>query len=519
MASPAAPRGNGMPYLNQTSLRETPLLLMQDITKRFGGNVAVNNVTLKADAGRIVALLGENGAGKSTLIKVLAGVYSKDAGEIQLSGRRIGSAADFAAAREKPIAFIHQDLGLIDWMTAAENMAFSMGFPKRFGLVDWKAVTAGAREALRQVGVDIDPGMRVFELSRTEKSLLAIARAISVKAQLLVLDEPTASLPADDVRRLFKVLDRLRAEGVGMVYVTHRLDEVMEIADDVMIMRDGVKVVEGETKYYGLRDLVRMIVGEEKKESHRRETEVDGETVLTADNLVVGDVGPVSFSVRRGELLALSGLRGAGQEDIGRALFGLRTVDAGALLLEGAPYKPASPQDAIRSGVNMVAGDRTNESLVMSLTVRENMFLNPVAQGSRLLSSYPSRRESEAGRRLADEFDVRPRDVDVDVSALSGGNQQKVVMARWLNVPGRVLLLEDPTAGVDVGARAEIYRLLRQALDKGLAVILISSDMEEIAAISSRALVFNRGRVAGELRGAETTFANMLAMASAGAGT
>lgn len=500
--------------MDQPDRRSPPLLLMQDIVKSFGGNIAVNNVSMRADAGRIVALLGENGAGKSTLIKVLAGVYSRDSGKIFLQGKEIDSAADFAHTREKPITFIHQDLGLIEWMTAAENMAFTMGFPKSLGLVRWNKVLEQSREALAQIGVDIDPEARVFELSRTEKSLLAIARAVSVKARLLILDEPTASLPADDVRRLFTVLNRLRSEGVGMVYVTHRLDEVMELADDVMIMRDGFKVAEGQTKNYELRDLVRLIVGEEKKETQRQREKAGERVVLSLDSLHIGDVGPVSFSLRQGELLALSGLRGAGQEDVGRALFGMRKVNSGTMTLLDKPYHPDSPKMAIESGINMVARDRTNESLVMSISVRENMFLNPVVQGSRQLSYYPPGRESARGRHLAEEFDVRPRDVDLDISALSGGNQQKVVMARWLNVPGHVLILEDPTAGVDVGARAEIYRLLQQALDKGLAVVLISSDMEEVAKISSRALVFNRGKVAGELKGDDVSFANLLELAS-----
>ncbi len=483
---------------------------MNDIVKSFGGNIAVNHVSISVRAGRVVALLGENGAGKSTLIKVLAGVHAKDGGNILLDGVRIDSAADFSSSSETPITFIHQDLGLVEWMTVAENMAFTMGFPKTLGVIRWSKVRENAAQALRRVGMDIDPDARVFELSRTEKSLLAIARAISVKARVLVLDEPTASLPAADVKHLFTVLERLKTEGVGMIYVTHRLDEVMEIADDVVVMRDGFKVAEGERSGYGIKDLVKLIVGKEKGGDMRHAESVRDSVALAVENMVVGDTGPVSFALHQGEMLALAGLRGAGQEEIGRALFGLRSIDSGKILLRGSDFRPSSASTAIQRGVNMVAGDRTGESLVMTSTVRENMFLNPVAQGSRPFGLYSAKQESSRGTALVRDFDVRPGIVDIDISALSGGNQQKVVLARWLNVPGSVLILEDPTAGVDVGARADIYRLLHRALDQGIGILLISSDFEEVAKICSRALVFNRGGVSAELSGTEVTFGNLI---------
>ena len=495
-----------------------PLLALDGIVKRFGGNAAVNDVSLSVRAGRVVALLGENGAGKSTLIKALAGVHQLDGGSISLDGRRIGSAADFAGSGETPITFIHQDLGLIDWMTVAENMAFTMGFPRRLGLINWRRARLDAAAALARVGMELDPDARVFELSRTEKSLLAIARAVSVKARVLVLDEPTASLPAADVRRLFSVLNRLRSEGVGMIYVTHRLDEVMEIADDVAVMRDGRKVAEGERSRYTVRDLVRLIVGREKDGGGRSGPRPGGgECALEAEDLRVGDAGPVSFRLRRGEMLALSGLRGAGQEEIARALFGLRPITSGRILLHGRDFRPASPAEAMGGGVGLLAGDRLGESLVISMTVGENMFLNPTAQGRSLLGLRGPAAEAAQARRLVREFDVRPPLADIDVSALSGGNQQKVVLARWLSVPGKVLILEDPTAGVDVGARSDIYRLLDQALNRGLAALLVSSDFEETARLVSRAVIFNRGRAAAELAGDAVTFSGLLELASSAA--
>ena len=496
-------------------MTDSSLLKMENIVKRFGNATVVNQVSIEVKPGKILALLGENGAGKSTLIKILAGVYKGDGGRILFHDREIASAAALRTGFEQPIAFIHQDLGLIDWMTVAENMAFTMGFPRRFGLVDWKAVRSRAQTALREVGIDLDPDARVFELSRTEKALLAIARAVAVEAEVLVLDEPTASLPADDVHHLFEVLNKLRTKQVGMIYVTHRLDEVIEIADEICVMRDGFHIAGGATAQYTMRDLVHLIVGEEKRSDMRLPLPSAPAPVLSLDGVRIGDTGPVTFRLHRGEMVALAGLRGAGQEEIGRALFGMRTVDAGRVELLGSALNVSSPMQAIAAGISLVAGDRLGESVVPTMSVRENLFINPFNIGKALLAPYLASEEEPAALRQAETFDIRPRHTEVPVSALSGGNQQKVVIARWMNIETPVLVLEDPTAGVDVGARAEIYALLNQALERGVAVLVISTDFEEIAHICNRALVFNRGRVSGELLNEQVTFANLLHLACA----
>lgn len=494
---------------------DRPILSLNHIVKRFGGNLAVNDVSLQVMPGEVLALLGENGAGKSTLIKVLAGVYQRDGGEILFQGQSINSAAELKNGSRQPIAFIHQDLGLIEWMTVAENMSLVMGFPRRMGLINWKAIRQCALDALKDVGIALDPDARVFELSRTEKSLLAIARAVAVNAELLVLDEPTASLPANDVRHLFAVINRLRDKKVGMIYVTHRLDEVIEIADSVCVMRDGRYVAGGKTAEYSLRDLVHMIVGESVDEDQREPLPVNKPPVLQLNNVSVGEISPVSFSLQPGEMLALAGLRGAGQEEIGRLLFGLRETNAGGITFRGQPYAVNTPAQAIQRGVSLVAGDRTGESLVMTMSVRENLFLNPCTVGHKLFSRYSHRQEMGESWWKVQLFDIRPKDVNTTVSALSGGNQQKVVMARWMNLNAPLLILEDPTAGVDVGARAEIYHLLNKSLAEGVAVLIISTDFEEIAHICNRALVFNRGKVVGELKNERVSFGNLLELASA----
>ncbi len=321
-----------------------PILSMQNIVKRFGGNTAVNHVSLDVMPGEVVALLGENGAGKSTLIKILAGVYQRDAGDIVFGEKKIESARTLQKSGEYPIAFIHQDLGLVDWMTVAENMAFVMGFPRKLGFIDWGKVRQNSQKALQGIGIDIDPDTRVFELSRTEKSLLAIARAVAVDAEVLVLDEPTASLPADDVRHLFRVINKLRQRNVGMIYVTHRLDEVMDIADRVCVMRDGHYIAGGVTDQYDIGDLVKLIVGEEKKGDKRRPRPTGQPSTLSINELSVGDTGPVSFQYS----LAINDL----YFDFMAA--SLKTAKAGGT---GAPYNISAGDGSVSAYQRIRAGN------------------------------------------------------------------------------------------------------------------------------------------------------------------
>ncbi|VGM95949.1 Ribose import ATP-binding protein RbsA [uncultured Avibacterium sp.] len=494
--------------------KQQPILHLHNIVKSFGQHIAVNHVNLEIFSGEVVALLGENGAGKSTLIKILAGIYERDQGEIFFHQKAIHSALSLEKHGRKPVAFIHQDLGLIEWMTVAENMAFVMGFPRRFGLIDWKKINQQAQQALDFVGIKLSAETRVFDLTRTEKALLAIARAIAVDAEILVLDEPTASLPASDVEHLFSVLNRLRSKGVGMIYVTHRLDEVIALSDRILVMRDGFPVAEGQTRDYDVKSLVKAIVGEEGRSKQRISLPTDSPEVLKLENVCVGDTGPVSFTLHQGEMLALAGLRGAGQEEIGRLLFGLRQLEQGQIFLQQQKYTANSPQQAIDKGIALVAGDRTKESLVMTMTTAENLFLNPVLSGHSPLRSYSRTEEWKESWYKFQLFDIRPKNLFIDVSALSGGNQQKIVVARWLHLNKPILILEDPTAGVDVGARSEIYDLLNKALEQGTAIIVISTDFEEIAHLCNRALVFNRGEIAGELFNEQVTFANLLTLAS-----
>ncbi len=490
-----------------------PLLAFEGVTKRFGGTTALRNVTLHLNAGEVLALLGENGAGKSTLIKSLAGIHTPDEGRILFKGVPYRHAPPKPKEKQR-VAFIHQDLGLVEWMTVAENMGLAQGFSRQNGLISWSQTEQRAAEALRKVGCDFDPTRRVQDLTRTEKSLVAIARALAVEADVLVLDEPTASLPADEVERMFLVLRDLRQRGVGMIYVSHRLDEIFRIADRVAVLRDGQLVGAQQVASTTPKELVNLIVGREVKDLYVRAKGTSGRETLRVEKFASRGAGPVNFAAREGEVLGLVGLRGAGQETIGRALFG-DEQSTGRATLNGQVLDLSSPQAALRQGIGLVARDRTEESVALSLSVRENMFLNPWAMGRALSSLLSPSAEAQRALGIGHEVGLRPNDPHLPVEALSGGNQQKVVVGRWLATGRKVLIAEDPTAGVDVGAKSEIYRLLAKALDAGLTVVVVSTDFEEVAHICHRALVFSRGKIVAEIGQRDLTTQTLIHAASA----
>lgn len=487
-------------------------LFFDRVVKSFGGTQALRGVSLKVGRGEIVALLGENGAGKSTLIKTLGGIHRPDEGGVLIDGQPYQHEAGRAGGQK--VAFIHQDLGLIEWMSVAENIALALGYVRRGRRIDWPATEARADAALRLVEAEFPATARVSSLTRTQKSLVAIARALAADCDFLVLDEPTASLPADEVERLFAALRPLKSKGVGMIYVSHRLDEIFRIADRVAVLRDGQMVGLRPIEHTTPEELVSLIVGRKAREIARPPVQ-EGPAILSIRDLATPAVGPVSLEVRRGELLGLAGLRGAGHEDIGRALFGV-IPHAGTVMLEGARPDLRSAQAAMRSGIGLVARDRVGESVAPGLAIRENAFLNPSATGRGLLSLLSPRREEGMAQAMGRRVGLSPNDPTLAIEALSGGNQQKVVVGRWLDSGRRLLITEDPTAGVDVGAKAEIYHLLYQALGSGMGVLVVSTDFEEIASICHRAIVFSRGLPVAELTGVELSTESLIQAASAG---
>ncbi len=483
-----------------------PLLSVEGVTKSFFATRANDDVSFTVGRGEIVSLLGENGAGKSTIIKILAGVHSADAGRILLGGEDV----ERPGVRSR-ISFVHQNLGLVDWMTVAENIAQVLGYPRRFGLIHARGVEDQARRALESVGGGIDVHARVQDLPRTQRSLLAIARALVTGPDLLVLDEPTASLPANDVERLFSVLRDLRGTGVGMVYVSHRLDEVYEISSRTVVMRNGAVVAQRAVENLPPAELVELIVGHE---ALTPSFDPPGERErLVLRGLLADGVGPVDLSVRAGEVLALCGLRGAGQDAVGRAVAG-DAGSRGVIEVDGKRLSPSSPADAVSRGIGFATSNRESESVASGLSVRENLFLNPAVWGRGALTPYRVATERVAASAQVAAFGVRPGDPELPLDTFSGGNQQKVVLARWIGVGRAVLVLEEPTMGVDVGAKSEIYALLRDAARGGVATVVISTDMEEVTKIAHRALVFSRGEVVAELVRGELSVAALVAAAS-----
>ena len=492
------------------AVASAPLLSLRGLSKDFAGNPAVQDLNLDVYGGEIVALLGQNGAGKSTVIKMMAGIHAPSAGRMTLRGQPL-------TPGKAGLAFIHQDLGLVEWMTVAENLALNRPYPRRGLLVDWPEVRRRAAAALERVGGGIDPDARIKRLPRAERALVAIARALAVKAEVLVLDEPTSSLPDEDVKRLFEVLRGLRSQGVGMIYVSHRLDEIFAISDRSVVMRDGRQVWAGRTADTTPAELVQAIVGQAVGNLYPRgEQPQAGAAQLEVKNLLLTDGQRASFAVQPGEVLALTGLKGAGQGQVARALFGLGGVLGGEVRVGGQLVRHATPAEAMSAGIGFVSANRREESLALGLNIRENFFMNPAVRGVGPLQRLDAGTEAGAAQAWVTRYDVRPADPEVPVETLSGGNQQKIVMGRWLEFQGRVLILEEPTLGVDVGSKAAIYGLLTGALSRGLGVLLVSTDFEEVVGISHRALVFDKGEIVAELSGAGLTVQQLTLHAAGG---
>lgn len=490
-------------------MAEAPLIEIKGLVKQFGATQALKGVDFTLQRNSIHALLGQNGAGKSTLIKVLSGLYPPTAGEVEVLGHPLGSPEATNA-----MAFIHQDLGLVEAMSVAENVALGTSYALKNGLISWRHVRRRAEEALALVQLDVDPETLIADLTRADRSLVAIARALSTQAPILVLDEPTASLPAADSQRLFAVLKKLRDQGCGMIYVSHRLDEVFAISDTVTVFRDGRLVDTGAIKDKSPQDLVLDIVGSKPKGYQARFNAADRPVVLSGERVLAGPAGPVTFQVHSGEVVGMVGLTGAGHLQLGRAIAGAYPVHGGAFTLQGKPYSPSSPADAVDRGVGFVTSNRMEEGMAPDMSVRENLLANLRPRGKGIFSWNSPKKDYELGAQLTETYGVLPNDCETPIATLSGGNQQKVMVGRWLSAKRTVIVLEEPTAGVDVGAKADVYRLLEDALNAGLAVILVSTDFEEVASVAHRALVFVQGRVTEELAGDELTVSNLTAASS-----
>lgn len=464
------------------------LICAENVSKSFGATRALRSFNMAVEAGQIHALIGENGAGKSTFIKILAGIYREDSGSITYA-RNDDS--------RPVIAFIHQDLGLIPSMTVAENIVLGAGYPKTFGVIDWRRVRKAAKESLTTLGVDIDPRREVSTLSMAERALVAIARALSRNAKLLVLDEPTATLPGSDVELLFAVLRRLKAHGIGLIYVSHRLREVLDIADKVTVVRDGRLHFAGSSQGMSEKDLMNLM--SDKHSSPPVPRAIFGTDVVLQLTNVRSNLGLRSANVvvKKGEIVGCIGLRGSGQEMLAQILVGL-TPSSGDIKFDGKPYYPKSPSSAMLAGMSYVSGDR-NVTNAGGLTLVENLFLNP-SRSSLPGFIRPRQREQESAESVIAEYGVRPPVPHALISELSGGNAQKLVVARGFDAKPHLVILEEPTAGVDMPTRNALYALMRRKAEEGVSFLLTSSDHDEVAAISDRIYIFSNGEVCRELK-------------------
>ena len=476
---------------------------LRDISKRFAATQALDGVSLALAPGEVHALVGENGAGKSTLVKILAGIHQPDGGTILLDGEPIQIAGP-ARARALGIAVVHQEPRLFPDLTVAENVFIGHAPAGRLGSIDWGATRRSAQALFDQLGVQFDVGAPVRGLSMADQQLIEIAKSLSVEARVLVLDEPTASLSAHEVERLFAIVRRLRDRGVAILFVSHRLDEVFDLCDRATVFRDGKHVITTETSALTTADLIRHMVGRAVTLFPKLETPV-GDVLLEVDHLTrAGAFRDVSFSVRAGEIVGFAGLVGAGRTEVARVLFGIDRRDAGEVRLGGTPVTYHSPSEAMTGGIAYLPEDRHQEGLVLDFSIAQNVTL-PILP--RLFPRLLVRTATE--RRVADEytaqFNVRMTGVDQLVGALSGGNQQKVVLAKWLASKPKVLILDEPTRGIDIGAKVEVHRIIGELAAAGLGIVLISSDLPEVLAMSDRILVLHEGRLTAEIARADAT--------------
>jgi ABC-type sugar transport system ATPase subunit len=490
-----------------------PLLELRSIVKRYGEVVAVNGASLQVAAGEVHALVGENGAGKSTLMKILSGAIRNDAGSVLIDGDEVelASPTDAIAAG---VGMIPQVLQLVPAMTVAENIVLGAE-PVRRGtpFLDRGAMEEIARRALASLGETMDVTAPVGGLIVARRQIVEIARAISRKVRILALDEPSASLTAREIEGLFGLIRRLKADGVAILYISHRLDEIFEIADRVTILRDGAVVASEPTAALDRRTMIRHMVGRELDDAANLAPAAPGDEILRLEGVSGGRLRGIDLVLRRGEILGLAGLVGAGRTELARLIFGADFRSGGRMWLAGRPIDPRSPREAIAHGIGLLTEDRDRLGLVPDLDVSQNITL----AGLRALCRGPfvdRARERAAASGHAARLRIKAPSLEARVSELSGGNRQKVVLARWLEVRSRVLIFDEPTAGVDVGARSEIHALVRELAASGTGVMVVSSDLDELLGLCDRIVVMCEGRITGEVSRAEATRGTILQLAT-----
>jgi inositol transport system ATP-binding protein len=489
------------------------LLKMTGISKHFPGVQALDNVSLEVAPGEIHGLLGENGAGKSTLLKILSGAYHPDAGTIELDGRSL-RVDNPHHAQELGIVTIYQEFNLVPSLSIAENV-FIGREPGRAPFISWTALRDETRLITDRLGMNLDPMALVRDLTVAEQQMVEIARALSMKSRLIIMDEPTSALSDHEVEKLFQIMRDLKAQGLSIIFVTHRLEEVHTICDRITVLRDGRNVGSANVKEVALNDIIRMMVGRSVDELFHREKKHDyGDVALRVHNISrygttqdpnANVLKDISFEVRRGEILGIAGLVGAGRTELARVIFGADPFSGGQIEIDGRPVRITSPQVAIQHGIGLVPEDRKQQALFLALAVRENTSITVLDRLLRWRSFVREKDEMDLMERYRQKLNIRMTSSEQKIVNLSGGNQQKVVIARWLALQPKVLIVDEPTRGIDVAAKAEVHSLLDQMASEGIAIVMISSELPEILGMSDRIITMREGRLTGEVSRSEAT--------------
>ena len=476
-----------------------PLLQVSKVSKQFPGVRALHEVDLTLQTGEVLAIVGENGAGKSTLMKILAGVQPPDSGEIRIDGQLV-TISSVNDAFENGIALIHQELNLADNLEVGANIYLGRE-PRKFGIIDERRLNRDAAVVLQRVGLDVPPTASLKSLTIGRQQMVEIAKALSIDARILIMDEPTSSLSAHEAEQLFRVIKDLRASGVSVIYISHRLGEVTELADRVAVLRDGENAGELPREEVNHDNMVRMMVGRDVSQFYARQHHEIGEVTLQVENLVTSTwpQHALSFCVRRGEIVGVAGLVGAGRTELLRTMFGIDRPLRGTVQMNGKSVSLESPVDAIRAGMALVPEDRKQHGLIIEMAVRTNIGLAGLRYKQRSLGFLNQAAENLDTTEMIRKLRIKTPSAEQVSRYLSGGNQQKVVLGKWLALQPKLLLLDEPTRGIDVGAKQEIYRLMEELAEQGLSILFVSSELEEIMGMSDRTIVMHEGRISGEL--------------------
>ncbi len=482
------------------------IVSMEHISKSFPGVRALDDVSFELRSGEVMALLGENGAGKSTLMKILSGVYEKDGGTIRIMGREYEN-LNPKQALDAGVAIIHQELNMCKDLNVSENMF--LGREHINGIVlDNAEMENTARKYLDELGVDIDPLETVGSLPVSKQQMIEIAKALSVNAKILIMDEPTSALSSREIKELFSIIQRLKSQGCGIVYISHRLEELAHITDRVTIMRDGRYITSGDFDSFTMDEIIANMVGREIKEKFPRIKCTRGKKVFEVRGLNAGrSVRDVSFSLHEGEIVGFAGLMGAGRTETTRAIFGVDKKESGTIILDDKEVRIENPMDAIRAGIVLAPEDRKKDGLCTKLTIRENVALPNLDMICGRDGVINRKKETQMCEEAIRNLSIKTPGIDIDAGSLSGGNQQKVVVGKWLARKSRVVIFDEPTRGIDVGAKVEIYHIMNRLKEQGIAVMFISSEMPEVMGIADRIIVMCDGRITGELD-AETATQN-----------